>query len=82
MKRLLLIAALCLASAPVEASTFVVQDGQYIVLGDFSNYVGSDINGHIIEYNISATPFLWHRIRSYQRAIFQLSGKRPCQFYC
>ena len=57
MKRLLLIAALCLAAAPAEADVFHVQDGQYIVLGDFSNYVGSDINGHIIEYNISATPF-------------------------
>lgn len=38
MKRLLLIAVLCLAAAPVEASTFIVQDGQYEVYGDFGNF--------------------------------------------
>ena len=50
MKRLLLLAVLCLAAAPVEANTFIVQDGQYEVYGDFGSFGISGTISEITEY--------------------------------
>jgi hypothetical protein len=46
MKRILLLAALCLfAAAPAKAEIFHVTPGQYVVIGDFSSFAAGDVPG-------------------------------------
>jgi hypothetical protein len=57
MKRILLLAALCLFATPVKAAMFQVENGSYDVTGDFSAYPPWGMQGYFgYTFNASVNP--------------------------